>query len=57
MREVAGKKGETAGRYKRWERMFWMSGNGKLQRKADLVCHRRTMLWELGDWIWSTAKL
>lgn len=52
-----GKRGETADRNKRQERMCWVSGTGKLRRKPEPVCRRRTMWWEPVDWIWATAKL
>lgn len=57
MRWVVGKSGETADRNKRQERMCWVSGTGKLWRKPEPVCCRRTMWWEPVDWIWATAKL
>lgn len=53
----SGQRGETAGRNQTWERMFWLSGNGRLQRKPEPVCRRRTMWWEPVDWIWAIAKL
>lgn len=49
MMQVVGKRGETAGRNNRWDRMFWVSGNRGLQRKPEPVCHRRATWWELVD--------